>query len=86
MATQFGVVFSHHHLHPSSSQLQPTAHTRPSPLERDVGLLDLTRLGGMAGRTQGGTQVGGPIGVWCVTRMGHDSWHILTHPSFLDPN
>jgi hypothetical protein len=69
---------------PSCSQLQPTAHTCPSPLQRDVGWLVLTRSGGMAGRTQGGTQqVGGPAG---VLREWANSWPVLAHSSFLYPN
>jgi hypothetical protein len=49
---------------PARSQPRPSTHPCPSPLQRDVGWLDLSRLGGMAGRTQGGTQqVGGPVGM-----------------------
>ena len=55
---------------PARSQSWPSTHTSPSPLQRDVGWLDLARPGGMAGRTQGGTQqMGGPVG--CVARTGH---------------
>jgi len=64
--------------HPSHSQLQPTTHTRPSPLQRDVGWLVLTQSRGMAGRTQGGTQqVGGPIGVSREQAMTHGPFSLI---------
>ena len=54
------------HLTPNCSQLP-----HPYPPQRDVGWLVLTWSGGIAGRTQGGTQqVGGPVGVsqeWATT-------------------
>ena len=91
MATQLWfsptTTFTAHH--PSHSQLQPTAHTCPSPLQRDVGWLVLTRLRGMAGRTQGGTQqMGGPVGMsreWAMTHGPFSliplSWTPTTAPS-----
>src|SRR6266700_2295927 len=49
--------------HPSSSQTRATTHTRPSPLERDVGRFKSARPGDTGGRNKGGThEMGGPRG------------------------
>ena len=76
---------------PARSQLRPPTHTRPSPLQRDVGWLDVTRLGGMAGRTQGGTQqVGGPVGVSQEQATTHGPFSLiplsLTPTNALEPH
>src|SRR6266567_1259084 len=49
---------------PARSKLWPSTHTRPSPLQRDVGWFHLALPGDMKGGTQGETQeVGGPASV-----------------------
>src|SRR6266568_2765669 len=48
---------------PARSKLPLSTHTRPSPLQRDVGRFYLARPGDMDGGIQGGTQeMGGPAG------------------------
>ena len=92
-----GMVFFFHRLHRPSPILLPTAANCPHMPLPSPDRCGLTQLGGMAGRSQGGTQqVGGPVGVSWERAMTHGpfsliplSWPQLTctscHVGCVDP-